>query len=122
MTAKSIMMAYSKDFWPRDDWSARSNMEATPMMMPPMRSGSPKRRLRATAPPMTSAMSVAPATTSAWTQNSLRRWVPKRLPRSSGRLCPVAKPSFADWYCTRTAMMFAATRTTRGGSRNSLPR
>ncbi len=60
---------------------------------------------------MTSATSVAAAMSSACTQNARRRVVGSRWPSSSGRLRPVTSPSFADWYCTSTAMRFAATST-----------
>ena len=81
------------------------------MMTPPASNGRPNSRFSATAPPITSAMSVAPATISAWAQYRRRRLVPRRFPRISGRLMPVARPSFADWYCTSTAMALAMTST-----------
>ena len=60
---------------------------------------------------MTSARSVAAATSSACTQKARRGPVDSRWPSSSGRLDPVTMPSFADWYCTKTAIALAATST-----------
>ncbi|OUE25150.1 hypothetical protein CMMCA001_07110 [Clavibacter michiganensis subsp. michiganensis] len=86
-------------------------METRPTITPPATSGIPNSRCSAIAPPMTSARSVAAAMSSACTQNARRRVVGSRWPSSSGRLRPVTSPSFADWYCTSTAMRFAATST-----------
>ena len=60
--------------------------------------GKPNSRLRAIAPPITSARSVAMAMTSACMKNMNRPALPIRSPSSSGRLLPVTMPSFADWY------------------------
>ena len=63
------------------------------------------------APPTISARSVAMATNSAWTHSPSttgRRYCFRQF---SGRLAPVARPSFADRLCTNIAMMFAATIT-----------
>ena len=63
------------------------------------------------APPTTSAMSVAAATTSACIQNASRGVRRIRCPSTPGSESPVTRPSFADWYWTRTAIAFAATST-----------
>lgn len=63
------------------------------------------------APPTTSAMSVAAATSSACAQNASRGPRRRRSPRTSGSDRPVTSPSLADWYCTSTAMALAATST-----------
>ena len=47
-------------------------METIPVIRPPTARGKPKMRFSAIAPPIISAMSVAMATNSAWTQNAMR--------------------------------------------------
>ena len=53
---------------PRRACRVSSNSETTPVMIPPQMSGTPNSRFSATAPPITSARSVAIATSSACTQ------------------------------------------------------
>ncbi len=83
----------------------------TPTITPPSSIGTPNSRYSAIAPPITSAMSVAAATSSACTQYNRRGQVESRSPMSSGRLRPVTMPTFADWYCTITAIRFATMST-----------
>ena len=68
MIATMPMTTNSKLRGPRRDWTTSSTSDTVPVMTPPHSSGMPNSRLRATAPPMTSAMSVAIATSSACTQ------------------------------------------------------
>jgi hypothetical protein len=69
-------------------------------------------RLSATAPPMTSAMSVAIATSSACSQYARRpHGLRMRRPSVSGRLCPVTIPSFADRYWISHAITLPSTTT-----------
>jgi hypothetical protein len=86
-------------------------IDTMPTMTPPRSSGRSKRMFKAIAPPITSARSVAAATSSACAQYSNRPARGMRSPSSSGRLFPVTNPSFADRYCTTTANTFAATST-----------
>ncbi len=58
----------SKNRGPRRVCRTSSSIEITPTITPPASSGIPKRMCRAIAPPITSARSVAAATSSAWTQ------------------------------------------------------
>ena len=73
----------------------------------------PKRRFSPIAAPTNSARSVEIATISAWihSQNVAARGKLSR--QSSGRLRPVARPAFAERYCTSIAMRFAMTMTHR---------
>ena len=85
---------------------------ATPTSRAAGKSGRPVSRLMPIAAPTNSAMSVAIAISSAWTQspNVARR--ENRSRQTSGRFIPVAIPSFAliDWISI--AIRFA-TRTTQ---------
>ena len=112
MIASRPMMTNSKVRGPRRDCSTSSTIETAPVMRPPQISGTPKSRLRATAPPMTSARSVAMATSSACSQYARR---PQRLwmrpPSTSGRLRPVTMPSFAERYWMSQAMTLPSTTT-----------
>ena len=63
------------------------------------------------APPITSARSVATATSSAWAKKASRLRRPSRLRSSCGSERPVTMPSLALWYWMRTAMTLASTRT-----------
>ena len=92
-------------------WTTRSAMDTAPMMTPPHSSEIPKRRWRASAPPMTSARSVAAATISAWIQKAMRPGLDMRSPRRAGRDRPVTRPSLADRYWTTIAKMLEARRT-----------
>ena len=97
---------------PHRDCRMRSTIETAPVMRPPQRSGIPKSRLSATAPPITSAISVAIATSSACTQYARRdHRLRMRLPSTSGRLRPVTIPSFAERYWMSQAMRFPSTTT-----------
>ena len=71
----------------------------------------PKSRLRPSAAPTTSAMSVAIATASACSQSPIDVRREKVSRHSSARFLPVAMPSFADWVWTSIAIRLAA-RTT----------
>ena len=53
---------------PRRDWRMSSTIETVPVMTPPQMRGMPNSRYSATAPPITSARSVAMATSSACSQ------------------------------------------------------
>ena len=86
-------------------------MDTAPMMTPPHRSGTPNRRWRASAPPITSARSVAAATISAWIQKAMRAGLDMRSPSRAGRDLPVTRPSLAERYWMTIAKMFEATRT-----------
>ena len=112
MTATSPMTTNSNGRAPPRDWMSSRKIETVPVMKPPHSNGTPKRRYRATAPPMTSAMSVAIATSSACSQYARRAhgWR-MRVPRVSGRLCPVTMPSFAERYWMSQAMTLASTTT-----------
>ena len=68
MIAMSAMMTNSKGRAPRRFCTVSRIIETAPVMNPPSSSGTLKRRLRATAPPMISARSVAIATSSACNQ------------------------------------------------------
>ena len=72
----------------------------------------PNSRFSATAPPMTSAMSVAIATSSACSQYARRaQRLRMRRPSVSGRLWPVTIPSFAERYWMSHAMTLPSTTT-----------
>ena len=94
-------------------WRARIPKAAMPVRTAAGKSGRPVSRLMPIAAPTNSAMSVAIAITSAWTQsrNVTRRG--KRARHTSGRFRPVAIPSFAliDWISI--AIRFAASTTQR---------
>ena len=66
------MITNSKVRGPRRDWITSSTIETVPVMRPPQSSGTPNSRLSATAPPITSARSVAIATSSACSQYARR--------------------------------------------------
>ncbi len=68
MIATSPITTNSNVRGPRRDCTMSSTIETAPVITPPQSSGMPNSRLSATAPPMTSAMSVAIATSSACTQ------------------------------------------------------
>ena len=72
MIATRPMMTNSKVRGPRRDCTTSSTIETVPVMSPPQSSGMPNSRFSATAPPMTSAMSVAMATSSACSQYARR--------------------------------------------------
>ncbi|GAA3528814.1 hypothetical protein GCM10022222_09830 [Amycolatopsis ultiminotia] len=71
----------------------------------------PNSKCSAIAPPTISAAPVATATISACAQNNSRGIRLIRLPRNSGSDRPVTIPSFAERYCTSTALAFATTST-----------
>ena len=97
---------------PRRDWTTSRTSETVPVMTPPHSSGTPKSRLSATAPPITSAMSVAIATSSACTQYARRaHGLRMRSPSVSGRLRPVTMPSLADRYWMSQAITLPSTTT-----------
>ncbi|SIM69548.1 hypothetical protein SAMN04489832_1464 [Micromonospora cremea] len=81
------------------------------MMIPPGSMGMPKSRYRATAPPITSARSVAIATSSACTHITRLTGRGRRSRHSSGRLRPVARPSLAVSVWTSMAIRLATTTT-----------
>ena len=81
------------------------------MITPPVNSGMPKSRFSAIAPPITSARSVAMATSSACTHMSRDTGRGKVSRHISGRSRPVAMPSFAVRVWISIAMRFAATIT-----------
>ncbi len=62
------MSTVSKARAPRRVWMSSRPIDTTPVIVPPHTRGTPKSRCSATAPPMTSATSVAIATASAWSQ------------------------------------------------------
>ena len=68
MIATSPMTTNSNVRGPRLDCTTSSTIETVPVITPPHSSGTPNSRFSATAPPMTSAMSVAIATSSACSQ------------------------------------------------------
>jgi len=83
----------------------------TAVIRPACSGGMPKIMLRASAAPTNSARSVAIATASACTHNSRFVRRPSRARHISGRLRPVARPSFEDRYCTTMAIRFDMTMT-----------
>ena len=93
--------------------SPRITNAATPTSSAAGKSGRPVSRLIPIAAPTNSAMSVAMAISSAWTQspNVTRRG--NRSRQTSGRFIPVAIPSFAliDWISI--AIRFATSTTQR---------
>ena len=68
ITSMSPVMTRSNGFAPRCDCTTSSSIDTTPVMSPPTMSGRSNSRYSATAPPMTSATSVAIATPSACSQ------------------------------------------------------
>ena len=90
---------------------ARIAKAPAPAMIPAGKSGIPNSRLRPSAAPTTSAMSVAIATTSACSQRPIEVRREKRSRQSSARFLPVAIPSFADWVWTSIAIRLAASTT-----------
>ena len=112
MIATSPMTTNSKVRGPRRDWTISRMIETVPVMTPPHSSGMSNSRFSATAPPITSAMSVAIATSSACSQYARRaHGLRMRRPSVSGRLRPVTIPSFADRYWMSHAMMLPSTTT-----------
>ncbi len=83
----------------------------TAVISPASKSGMPKSRLSPSAAPTNSARSVAIATISAWTQSIRFQEVGNASRQSSGRLCPVAMPTFEVRYWTITAIRLAMTMT-----------
>lgn len=67
-TASIEVTTPSNARWPRFCCTASTSRDTTPVMTPPSTSGTPNSRLSAMAPPITSARSVAAATTSACAQ------------------------------------------------------
>ena len=98
MTSSITMMIRSNVVCVLPPWNHSITVEAAPITRPPTNNDRPNSRLRAIAPPITSARSVAMAMTSACMKNMNRPALPIRSPSSSGRLLPVTMPSFADWY------------------------
>ena len=111
ITSSNAMMSFSNMRCVAPFWKISRIVETTPIMHPPRNSGRPNSRLRAMAPPITSAKSVAMAMTSACIKNMNRPPSPMRSPRISGRLLPVTMPSLADWYWISTLMQLAITST-----------
>ena len=106
------MITNSKVRGPRRDWRMSSTIETVPVMTPPQMSGTPNSRFSATAPPITSARSVAIATSSACSQYARRaHGLRMRPPSTSGRLRPVTMPSFAERYWMSQAMTLPSTTT-----------
>ena len=105
ITASIPMITASKIFW-RFPWRSRTMIDAAPIMTPDHKREIPKRRLSAIAPPITSARSVAAATTSACSQNRIRLCGRRRSPRSAGSDFPVTMPNFAERYWTSMAERF----------------
>ena len=103
-------MTISKARYPRERSASTANA-TVPMMIPPGSSGMPNSRYRATAPPITSARSVAMATNSACTHMHPVHRSGQAFPAQLGRLRPVARPSFAVSVCTSIAIRFATTTT-----------
>jgi len=110
MTSKPTTMP-SKVRWERRSWISSRPIETTPTMQPPASSGRPKSRWRAIAPPITSARSVAMATSSAWRKKAILLAGLIRGRRAWGRERPVTMPSLALWYWMSTAMALARTST-----------
>ncbi len=106
------MMTVSKRRYPRT-WSPRIAKATTAVMRPAAKSGTPKRRFSAIAAPTNSARSVAMAMSSACTHKPKLTLRGKRSRQSSGRLRPVAMPTFAERYWMSIAMRFAARITHR---------
>ena len=104
-------MAFSKLRWRPPPWMSSSAIDTAPMMTPPHTRGTPKSRWRASAPPITSARSVAAATISACAQKAMRPAVGSLPPSREGRDSPVTSPSLADRYWTTMAARFEATST-----------
>ena len=90
---------------------ARIPNAPAPAISPAGKSGMPKSRLRPSAAPTTSAMSVAIATSSACSQRPIEARRGKVSRQSSARFLPVAMPSFADWVWTSIAIRFAPSTT-----------
>ena len=86
MMSSSPITTNSKGRWPCRDCTDSSSIDTTPTITPPHSSGMPNRMWSAIAPPMTSARSVAAATSSACSQNAIRGPRRNRPPSSSGRL------------------------------------
>ena len=84
---------------------------APPATSPAVVSGRPKRRWIPSAAPSTSARSVAIAIASAWSQSPSATGRGSSSRQSSGRLLPVAIPSFAESVCTSIAIRLAASTT-----------
>ena len=110
ITPSSTAMAISNVRKPLER-SARMANEAAPTIRPPGSSGTPNSRYSATAPPITSARSVAMATSSACAHMTRFSGRGRCSRHSSGRLRPVARPSLAVSVCTSMAARFAATTT-----------
>ncbi len=68
MIASRPMITNSNGRGPRRDWISSSVIDTVPVITPPQSRGMPNSRFSATAPPITSAMSVAIATSSACSQ------------------------------------------------------
>ena len=99
-----------------------SSANATiPVMSPPVNSGIPNSRFSAIAPPITSARSVAIATNSACTHIPRDTGRGNRSRHSSGRLLPVASPSFADRVWMSMASRLAPMITHSSRYPNSAP-
>ena len=98
-------------------WRARIAKAPAPAITPARNSGVPNRRLRPSAAPTTSATSVAIATSSAWTQRAREVRREKCSRQSSGRLRPVAIPSFADCVWTPSPSGSRRARPRAAGSR-----
>ena len=77
-------------------------------MTPAANSGTPNSRFSAMAAPTNSARSVAMAISSAWTQRPQVTGRGKCSRHSSGRLRPVAMPTFADRFWISIAIRLAA--------------
>src|SRR5664280_1701226 len=106
--------ARSKTISPRERISGSRMRVTTPTIRPPSHNGVWNNRVRPSAPPMTSARSVAIAMTYACSAYATRQtpWWDTRC--SDTRVAsdrPVTRPSRADRYWTTTAMTLAATST-----------
>ncbi len=75
------------------------------------KSATPSRRWKPIAAPRNSARSVAIAIASAWIQSPNETRLEKRSRQTSGRLRPVAMPSFADSIWISIAIRFETTIT-----------
>ncbi len=114
MIASRNTIARSNGRCPRD-CRPSSTKAITPVITPPVNSGIPNSRCRATAPPITSARSVAIATSSAWAHMNRFRHGVRCSRHSSGRFFPVASPSLAesDWMSIAIRLATTITHTSR---------
>ena len=111
ISARKPTITRSSVLCPRRSPIRRMIIATMAVMIAPSTSGRSKSRLRAMAPPTTSARSVAIAMASACSQYAMRGVVGNRWPMCPERDRPVTMPSLAERYCTSTAMTLAMTTT-----------